>query len=66
MTAKLLDPRPARRWGSGTAAIVRLLIAAQEPVTQVAIAQATGIMIDGQGVRLGAIDQRGDGEAIGY
>lgn len=30
------------------------------------IAQATGIMIDKDGVRLGAIDSRGDGEAIGY
>jgi gamma-glutamyltranspeptidase/glutathione hydrolase len=30
------------------------------------IAQATGIMIDDEGVRLGAIDSRGDGEAVGY
>ncbi len=30
------------------------------------IASATGIMIDEKGVRLGAIDSRGDGEAIGY
>ena len=30
------------------------------------IASATGIMIDGEGVRLGAIDSRSDGEAIGY
>jgi gamma-glutamyltranspeptidase / glutathione hydrolase len=30
------------------------------------IAQATGIMIDEKGVRLGAIDSRGDGLAIGY
>ena len=30
------------------------------------VAQATGIMIDGKGVRLGAIDARGDGEAVGY
>lgn len=30
------------------------------------IAQATGIMIGEEGVRLGAIDSRGDGEAIGY
>src|SRR5690606_13229640 len=30
------------------------------------IAQATGIMIDEDGVRLGAIDSRGDGEAVGY
>jgi gamma-glutamyltranspeptidase/glutathione hydrolase len=30
------------------------------------VAQATGIMIDGKGVRLGAIDSRGDGEAVGY
>lgn len=30
------------------------------------IASATGIMIDENGVRLGAIDSRSDGEAIGY
>lgn len=30
------------------------------------VASATGIMIDGSGVRLGAIDSRSDGEAIGY
>lgn len=30
------------------------------------IAQATGIMIGDEGIRLGAIDSRGDGEAIGY
>ena len=30
------------------------------------IASATGIMIDSQGVRLGAIDSRSDGAAIGY
>ena len=30
------------------------------------IASATGIMIGTDGVRLGAIDSRSDGEAIGY
>ena len=30
------------------------------------IASATGIMIDDEGVRLGAIDSRSDGKAIGY
>ena len=30
------------------------------------IASATGIMIDANGVKLGAIDSRSDGEAIGY
>ncbi|MGQ0542006.1 MAG: gamma-glutamyltransferase [Blastocatellia bacterium] len=30
------------------------------------IASATGIMIDKDGVRLGAIDSRSDGEAVGY
>jgi gamma-glutamyltranspeptidase/glutathione hydrolase len=30
------------------------------------IASATGIMIDSKGVRLGAVDARADGEAIGY
>ena len=30
------------------------------------VAQATGIMIDSKGTRLGAVDSRGDGEAVGY
>lgn len=30
------------------------------------VAEATGIMIDNKGVRLGAIDSRGDGLAVGY
>jgi len=33
----------ARKWGAGTAAIVRLLIAADAPMTQVAIAHAVGV-----------------------
>jgi gamma-glutamyltranspeptidase/glutathione hydrolase len=30
------------------------------------IASATGVMVDDKGIRLGAIDSRSDGEAIGY
>ena len=30
------------------------------------VAQATGIMIASDGARLGSVDSRGDGEAIGY
>lgn len=30
------------------------------------VAQATGIMFDNEGVRLGAVDSRGDGKAVGY
>ena len=30
------------------------------------VASATGIMIDNDGIRLGAIDSRSDGEAVGY
>lgn len=37
------DSRAVRRWGAGTAAIVRLLIAAEQPLTQVAIADAVGV-----------------------
>ncbi len=33
----------ARKWGPGTAAIVRLLIAAESPLTQVAIARVVGV-----------------------
>jgi len=43
MAAKVPSERPSRRWGSGTAAIARLLIATREPLTQVAIAEATGV-----------------------
>ena len=34
---------PTRKWGAGTAAIVRLLIAADAPLTQVSIADAVGV-----------------------
>lgn len=34
---------PTRRWGPGTASIVRLLVASEAPVTQVAIAAAVGV-----------------------
>ena len=30
------------------------------------VAQATGIMFDAKGIRLGAMDSRGDGMAVGY
>lgn len=36
-------PRPTRSWGSGTSAIARLLLAVEEPLTQVAIAEAVGV-----------------------
>ena len=42
--ARAPSPRPpARKWGAGTAAIVRLLIAADAPLTQVTIADAVGV-----------------------
>jgi hypothetical protein len=34
---------PVRKWGSGTAAIARTLIAAKAPLTQVALARAVGV-----------------------
>ncbi|HZJ26999.1 MAG TPA: helix-turn-helix domain-containing protein [Acidimicrobiia bacterium] len=34
---------PVRRWGAGTGHIVRLLVAADEPMTQVALAAAAGV-----------------------
>lgn len=34
---------PARKWGPGTAAIVRLLVASDGPLTQVAIADVVGV-----------------------
>ena len=46
MAARVVVKAPARKWGAGTAAIVRLLVAAEAPVTQVAIAEAVGVPID--------------------
>jgi hypothetical protein len=43
MAAPASSPPHTRKWGSGTAAIVRLLIAADTPATQVAIAQTVGV-----------------------
>ncbi len=43
MSRKVETRRPARSWGSGTSAIARLLLAAEEPVTQVAIAEVVGV-----------------------
>ncbi len=42
-SAPASSPANTRKWGSGTAAIVRLLIAADTPATQVAIAQVVGV-----------------------
>lgn len=42
-TTRSSSPPHTRKWGSGTAAIVRLLIAADGPLTQVAIAGAIGV-----------------------
>lgn len=42
--ARAPSPRPpARKWGDGTAAIVRLLIAADAPLTQVKIVDTVGV-----------------------
>ncbi len=34
--------------------------------TPLALASVTGVMVNEKGVRLGAIDARADGEAVGY
>lgn len=43
MNVELASSNVARRWGAGTAAIARLLIAADRPLTGVAIAGAVGV-----------------------
>lgn len=43
MVARAPATRHVRSWGSGTAAVVRLLVAANRPLTGVAIAHAVGI-----------------------
>ncbi|MEZ5380196.1 MAG: HTH domain-containing protein [Microthrixaceae bacterium] len=43
MTATDQRIRPVRSWGAGTSAVVRLLIALDEPITGVAIAREVGV-----------------------
>jgi hypothetical protein len=43
MATVTYEPTSARRWGAGTAAITRLLIAADQPLTGVAIAAEVGV-----------------------
>lgn len=43
MDTGIASRKVARRWGAGTAAIARLLIAADRPLTGVAIAEAVGV-----------------------
>lgn len=43
MNTNVASRNVARRWGAGTAAIARLLIAADRPLTGVAIAEAVGV-----------------------
>ena len=43
MAASTASRNATRRWGAGTAAIVRALIAAKEPLTGVALAEAVGV-----------------------
>jgi hypothetical protein len=43
MATSVVSRHAVRRWGAGTAAIARLLIAADAPMTGVAIAEAVGV-----------------------
>lgn len=43
MATTVASRKVARRWGAGTAAIARVLVAADEPLTGVAIAAAVGV-----------------------
>jgi hypothetical protein len=43
MAPPMSSSLPVRRWGPGTAAIARTLIAAKAPMTQVALARAVGV-----------------------
>lgn len=43
MAASTASKNAVRRWGAGTAAIARALIAAKEPLTGVALAEAVGV-----------------------
>ncbi len=43
VSSKVASSRGVRRWGAGTAAIARLLVASEEPLTGVAIAAAVGV-----------------------
>ncbi|MGD9794431.1 MAG: hypothetical protein AB7V43_13210 [Acidimicrobiia bacterium] len=43
MATPIASKNAVRRWGAGTAAIVRTLIAAKDPLTGVALAEAVGV-----------------------
>lgn len=43
MATRIASRKVARRWGAGTAAIARVLIAADQPLTGVAIAASVGV-----------------------
>ena len=43
VATKAAPKPPTRRWGPGSAGIVRLLIASEDPLTQVAMASAVGV-----------------------
>ncbi len=43
MAVSIASKNAVRRWGAGTAAIVRALIASKEPLTGVALAEAVGV-----------------------
>lgn len=43
MAVSIVSKNAVRRWGAGTAAIVRALVAAEEPLTGVALAEAVGV-----------------------
>ncbi|MEO6628389.1 MAG: hypothetical protein ABIP03_07440 [Aquihabitans sp.] len=43
MTSTVVPRTAVRRWGAGTAAVVRLLVASEVPLTGVAIAAAVGV-----------------------
>jgi hypothetical protein len=43
MAARIVSSSAARRWGAGTAAVVRALIAARQPLTGVALSKVVGV-----------------------
>jgi len=59
MATRVSSKAAARRWGAGTAAIARLLIAAESPLTGVAMAKTVGVTQPrASQVLRGLVDQR--------
>lgn len=59
MASSVASSRRTRRWGAGTAAVMRLIVAADRPLTGVAIAEAVGVTQPRASQVLNQLSERG-------